>query len=491
MSRIVFRVDASTLLGSGHVVRCATLAQALGQRGAEAHFLCRTLPGHLCEWLEQSGFAVIRLREDSGSLADDLAETCAALASLGPIDWLVVDHYGLDARWEASLRSMAGNIMVIDDKANRLHDCDILLDQNLIRGAATRYDGLVPVSCRTLLGPRYALLRHEFQGARQSLRARDGQVRRLLICFGATDPTGHTSAAMQAVSRTAGLYERIDVVTSPQNPRATVLENQCSTITNAYFHCPADDLVALLKTADLAIGAGGTMNWERACLALPTLAFGIVENQVPILESLIHNGIVLGVASMPDPDADAIATWLAVVTSNPYLLKGLSVRSAALVDGQGADRVADALVPTKLSFRPVTLADSRNLFFWRNSPEVSSVSVSGAVSDFAAHEVWLKATLADDSRIFMIIEAGQRPVGVVRFDCVDEEATISIYRVAATAPVRRMVQQATEWLRHNRKGLRRVIASVLPENAASLAAFRAAGYSDVLYRLCMDLQEEE
>jgi UDP-2,4-diacetamido-2,4,6-trideoxy-beta-L-altropyranose hydrolase len=490
MSRIVFRVDASSQLGGGHVVRCATLAQALVQRGAEVSFLCRPLPGHFCDWLEEAGFPVYRMQATAASLADDLAETRAALSPLGPVDWLVVDHYGLDALWEGALRPIVEQVMVIDDKADRPHYCDILLDQNYIRDAATRYDGLVPASCRKLLGPRYALLREEFRVARQSLRVRDGKVRRLLICFGATDPAGHTLATLQAVSRNADAYERIDVVTSSQNPRAAELREQCAALANVCFHCPVEDFATLLEAADLALGAGGTMNWERACLALPTIAFGIADNQEPILASLIQDGVVLGQALMPVPDPNSMAAWLAVAAGNPNLLQGLSARSAALVDGEGADRVVDVLVPTKLSFRPVTLADSKNLFAWRNSPEASGASVSGGVPDYAAHEAWLKVTLADDSRILLLIEARQQPVGIVRFDCTGDEATISIYRVPSSGAACGLVRQATEWLRRNRPDVRRIVANVLPGNSASLAAFRAAGYRDSLYRLCIDLQVE-
>ena len=487
MSRIVFRVDASSQLGGGHVVRCATLAQTLMQRGAQVSFLCRPLPGHFCDWLEEAGFPVYRMQETAASLADDLAETRAALSPLGPVDWLVVDHYGLDARWECALRPMAEKLMVIDDRADRAHDCDILLDQNYVNGAEARYKGLVPASCRTLLGPRYALLRADFAKARQGLRVRDGKVRRLLICFGATDPGGHTLATLQAVSRSPGAYECIDVVTSPQNPRAAELREQCAALGNVYFHCPVEDFTKVLEAADLALGAGGTMNWERACLALPTIAFGIADNQEPILASLIQDGVVFGQALMPVPDPDSIAAWLSVATGNPSLLQGLSARSAALVDGEGAERVADALHPATLTFRSATLEDSRNLFVWRNSRESSSVSISGGVPDYAAHEAWLKATLADKSRILLLIEACQKPVGVVRFDCTADEATISIYRVPGAGLARGLVRQATEWLRCNRKDIKRVIANVLPGNLTSLAAFRSAGYKDSLHRFCIDL----
>lgn len=143
MNRVVIRVDASSQLGAGHVFRCATLARELIERGSVVTFLSRVLPGHFCDWLEQAGFSVIRMKQEVLSFFDDLEETKAALNQLGRIDWLVVDHYGLDIRWEAAMRPLAIQIMVIDDKADRSHDCDILLDQNYVDGAEVRYNDLV------------------------------------------------------------------------------------------------------------------------------------------------------------------------------------------------------------------------------------------------------------------------------------------------------------------------------------------------------------
>lgn len=487
MSRVVFRVDASEQMGGGHLLRCIALADALSQRGAEIHFICGLLPGHFSDLLEKSGLAVIQIKKGAGEPLNELVETQAALESLGVVDWLVIDHYGLDEQWETKFRRLVRKIMVIDDKANRRHNCDILLDQNYIPSPVERYNDLVPASCQMLLGPRYAILQEGFSTARQNLRLRDGQVRRLLICFGATDPAGHTFSAIEALFPNAGAFEQIDVVTTPENSRATELQERCSELPNVYFHSPAKDFIGLMQAADLAVGAGGIMNWERACLGIPTIAFGIADNQEPILASLIHDGIVLGEASMPNPDSELMSSWLSVVACNPELLRGLSARSLLLVDGRGAQRVAEVLIPALIRFRPATLKDSRNLFAWRNSADVSSASASGIVPDYFGHEIWLKETLANENSILLVIEEQQEPVGVVRFDCNGNEATISIYRIPGSRESHGLIRQSTEWLRFNRRDLRRIVANILPGNDVSLAAFRAAGYDDKKHTLFIDL----
>jgi len=488
MSRVVFRVDASAQLGAGHVFRCATLAQELVERGSAVTFLSRALPGHFCDWLEQAGFTVIRMKQEVISWVDDLEATKAALNQLGKIDWLVVDHYGLDIRWEAAMRPLAIQIMVIDDKADRSHDCDILLDQNYVDGAEVRYNDLVSPKCHKLLGSRYALLRKEFYEARKNLPMRNGKVRRLLICFGATDPTRHTIRAINAISRSAVKFEHIDVVTSPQNPLSEELRRRCSTINNVHFHCPAVDLISLMEEVDLALGAGGTMNWERACLALPTIAFGVAENQRAILSSLIQGGFVLGESSTGESDEESMAAWLVVATRNPELLRGLSVRSASLVDGRGVERVTNHMIPALFTFRPATLADSNSLFEWRNSPVVSGASTSGSLQDVSSHEKWLKDVLKDENRILLLIEQNNKTIGVVRFDCAGDEAIISIYRVPGAGNTHGLIRQSTNWVQQNRVGIKRIVANILFSNASSINAFRAAGYKDSMQHLYIELK---
>lgn len=478
MTRIAFRVDASATLGAGHVARCATLAGHLRERGAEIRFLCRELPGHFCDWLAGQGYAVTRLPGGEWTAEADAAASSAALAAEGPLDWLVVDHYGLDARWQRLLRLHARRLMVIDDLADRPHACDLLLDQNFRPGPPLSYATLAP-GAQLLLGPRYALLRPEFAVARAKLEARSGSVRHILICFGGADPHNHTAAALAALAPRAATLARIDVVLGAANPHRQSIAALCASLPQARLHCPADDMAGLMAAADLAIGAGGTMNWERACLALPTLAFAIADNQAPGLTALLAAGVLLGQATVTPPDAAAIGAWLDCLLDNPPLLQGLAERSSALVDGRGADRVADLLLPPALSLRPASAADGDRILAWRNHPAVRAVSLDDRPIDTAAHYAWLARTLADPARSLLIAEAAGTPVGVVRFDYAGDTATISVYRAPeAGSAGRGLIRAATAWLRAQSRGIRRIRAEVLPANLPSLAAFRAAGYRD-------------
>ena len=211
LDKIVFRVDSSLVLGSGHVIRCLALADELVRGGAEVSFISRDLPGNINQIIEQRGYSLYRLpvEEDYSTLFDrndynghlrislleEVEQTIVALKSIRrgkTIPLLVVDHYYLDERWEKLIRPFVNRIMVIDDLANRRHDCDVLVDHNQFDDMNVRYNGLVPVYCKLLLGNEYAIIRRSFLETRKKLHSRTGNIESILIFFGGSDPTNKT-----------------------------------------------------------------------------------------------------------------------------------------------------------------------------------------------------------------------------------------------------------------------------------------------------------
>jgi RimJ/RimL family protein N-acetyltransferase len=309
-----------------------------------------------------------------------------------------------------------------------------------------------------------------------------------VICFGGADLHNHTGAALQALRAHSSGIDCVDVVVGPSNPHRELIAALCAGIPNAVLHCPASDIAGLLAKADLAIGAGGTMNWERACLGVPTVAFGIAPNQRKGLDALIEAGCVLGISEMQTPDIERMEACVSSALGNPPLLRGLARRTAALTDGLGAERVADAMIPAPLAFRRATIDDSEMIFRCRNDAAVRGASLDSREISREAHDTWMGQTLSSPTRVLLIAEHGGEPQGVVRFDLRPTEAVISVYRVSAGSNARLgLVRQATAWFRNNYPNIRRIVAEVLPGNTISLAAFRAAGYHDGKFILDTDL----
>lgn len=352
--KVVFRVDASVQMGTGHLMRCLTLAEALRERGVQTHFICRDHVGNLIALLQQNAMPVTVLPtpaiKDTTSgedytvwlgvtQAEDAEQTIKALRGEKP-DWLVVDHYGLDMDWEKRLRPHVGKLLVIDDLANRHHDCDVLLDQNYSAEGEQRYANLVTPLCKVLLGPRYALLRKEFKMMRERLEPRAHKLKKILVFFTAGNDQGETLKAMQGIEL-FGKVECVDVVVGQSNPSNVEIIEKCDELRWGY-HCQVDYMPSLIAQADLAIGAGGSSNWERCALGVPALVVILAENQEPIAQALGRAGVICNLGWSRDLQAADYAN--ALITLNHDCLAAMSEKALTLVDAKGAERMVDVLL---------------------------------------------------------------------------------------------------------------------------------------------------
>jgi UDP-2,4-diacetamido-2,4,6-trideoxy-beta-L-altropyranose hydrolase len=347
VTRIAIRADASVDIGTGHVMRCLALAEALHAQGAEIVFICREQEGDLCGLIASRDFEVLRLpRLPTGEALDwqlDAQQTARALAEKWPrTDWLIVDHYRLDERWEQSVRPVAARIMAIDDLADRRHDCELLVDQNLSRDMDNRYTGLVPESARLLLGPKHALLRTEFIAARAAGKRRDGALHRILVFFGGSDADNETAKALEGLRLFCHPDIAVDVVVGATNPHCDQIARLCSTLPNARLHRQVNNMAELMGAADLALGAGGITTWERCCLGLPTLVTILADNQIELTHATADHGAIVNLGAAEHLEAADYQHALETLTASR--LSRMAQLGAELVDGNGCGRVAQAML---------------------------------------------------------------------------------------------------------------------------------------------------
>ena len=370
--KVAFRADASLQMGSGHVMRCLTLADALKARGAQCHFISRAHPGHLLETIHQRGYKVnslvapvLRAQEAIKKIVTkepdpqqepvhaawlgstwqaDVQETAAVLASLQP-DWLVVDHYALDQHWEEVLAPHYRKLMVIDDLADRHHCCDLLLDQNLGR-QPEHYAPLVTAQCQVLTGPQYALLRPEFAALRPySLQRRQARpaLRQLLITMGGVDQPNATGQVLQALKTCALPADcRITVVmglTAPWLQNVRELAAQMPWPTEVVVN--VNDMARRMADSDLAIGAAGSTSWERCCLGLPTLMVVLAENQQAGAQALeaAHAARLIGSVSNI---ATQLPQAVRELTDSKHQMR-MSLAASSITNGQGVEKILKAM----------------------------------------------------------------------------------------------------------------------------------------------------
>lgn len=474
---IAIRADASPAIGTGHIVRCMTLAEALRGQGANVRFICRPLPAALHSRIVEAGFDLTLLvGEAKIEEAEDAAAVQTVLADVGA-DWLVVDHYELGMGWERHLRGVAGRLMVIDDLA-RAHDCDLLLDQNFYLKSDDRYDGLIPPAATRLTGPRFAMLRSEFAKRAARVKPRDGAVRRINLFMGGVDQVDAVSAVLNALEHVETGGIQVDVVIGSAHPKRAEIEARCNAAAGYTCHVDTPYMAELLAEADFAIGAGGTATWERCALGVPTLALCLADNQREVLFNASRAGLLYA----PDidvRDTEALAACLRALLYSEGLRNHFSTASMALVDGRGVYRVASAMVPMSVDMRLATQADCDDLHEWRNHPSVRSVSRDSDEIPLADHRQWFERVLQDANRKVLIGERDGSPVGVVRLDREGDEVEVSIYLVplrAGRGEGGALLLSAENWLRSTWPEVRQIRAEVLDGNAASLRLFERCGY---------------
>ncbi|PLS17891.1 UDP-2,4-diacetamido-2,4,6-trideoxy-beta-L-altropyranose hydrolase [Bacillus sp. M6-12] len=325
---IFIRADASIEMGTGHIMRCLTLAAFLKEKGAGVQFICASTIGNLIDYISQEGYQVLVIPESNDKLLDAL-NTIEALKHL-KADLVIVDHYQMDWVWEAEVRE-AGNfkIMVIDDLADRNHDCDLLLDQNYFKAYEKRYDELMPSECKKLLGPKYLLLRPEFYqdtGTAQGISA----IKNILVFYGGSDPTNETLKFLESLNFIDLSSFNVHVVVGLSNANLELIKQLCGE-KNINFYVQINYISELMRKADLALGAGGVTMWERCFLGLPSIVTIVADNQKESTEAAAEFGAVWNIGWHENVQVPDLVESLNRALDRPEELKKMSIKAKQLM----------------------------------------------------------------------------------------------------------------------------------------------------------------
>ncbi len=491
-------------MGTGHLRRCLSLAQALAEQGADAVLVVRPLDDVVRLVLHQTNHAVVWLppAEADGageSPADglpphhawaqmpwqqDANDSCAALRAAPP-EWMVVDHYAFDARWhDAVRRGLQCRVMVIDDMADRPLSADVLLDHNWAPDHREKYSGCLMREPVWLTGPRFALLSPAYRSApRYRFKS---EVRSLGIFMGGTDPGGITARVLDCVRNEAGYTGPVEVASTSANPHLGALRAACEACPDTVLTLDEPDLAAFFARHDLHVGAGGGATWERCCIGVPAIALVVADNQAQGLSALHRQGALraarLTNVSMTDfaPQAPPLAEVMRQVLEDAKARRGIGEAAAALVDGRGAQRVALQLMRGALRLRPATGQDAPLLHEWRNHPAVREVSLNPAPIRFADHLVWIERVLRAADRWLLVAQVGELAVGSVRFDRLDDRTLeVSLYLDPGLQGLglgRELLLQGEDYMSRLLGNELSIHAVVTPGNLASSRLFKSCEY---------------
>lgn len=476
---VVVRADASASIGGGHVMRCLALADALRDNGATCWFAGLPDTAAAVPALARSGHRWLAI-----DAPGDAASLRQALAGIGAVvcDWLIVDHYGWSATDEIACRPWARNIMVIDDLADRDHDCDVLLDQTFGRAHAD-YEGLVPPSAKMLLGSAYALLRPEFRVARPAAlqRRSSGALQRVLVTMGLTDAPGATSLVLSALLASE-LPIKIDVALGNASPHIFEVERLVARGGKRIeLHRDSTSIEDLMARADFAFGAAGSTSWERCCLGLPTALLILADNQREIAARLAAASAAIHLGDLSSVRPNLVVRTVADLARDPAQLAAMSRAAASICDGRGAARVAMWLAPERaddgaaVRLRPATAADGDLLYNLQCEPGTRRYMRNARIPAPEEHRDWFASRLRDPRCLLNVIMRDETPVGSLRLDQVESGVfEISIVIAAgsqgqglgriALAAARRLVPEAE------------LRAEVMEGNVPSEALFTSVGF---------------
>lgn len=490
---IAFRVDATPAIGSGHLARCLTLADALARAGERCLFLCRGLPpaqaaqvgarGHTLHALAQLPPA----RSAQGGPAhahwlaagqeQDAREVAVILDAHSP-DWLIVDHYGLDSVWETMIRPHCGQLMVLDDLADRRHDCDLLLDPGVSPQLEQRYRALVPSACLLMIGPCFALLRPEFDAALATMPVRKTKTpRRVLVMFGGEDQAGQTLGAIAALRTTCppGVITEVDVVIPEMNCWRHEIVQACAADQRFRLHVASNEVARLMAGADLVIGSGGGATYERLALQCVSFLTVAAENQRAPLLALAAMGLLTLYEDRSQLEALLRHAFDQGVAPPPLVVRN------------GVPAVLDALLHRLVWLKPVCARDVGRSLRWMQDEQLRYEFMLRGVLSRASHFAYWRRLLQDQTQKVYSIIAGGRHVGQAglrNIDCVASRAELWLYLGAALNRGRGWGEAALRRLEaviKNEFGCRLSVLHVGRHNARAIRLYEKAGYRHTGY----------
>ncbi|MGA4604090.1 UDP-2,4-diacetamido-2,4,6-trideoxy-beta-L-altropyranose hydrolase [Pseudoalteromonas maricaloris] len=499
--KVFFRVDASTQIGSGHVMRCLTLAESLRNNGYQCNFVCREQKGALFDIIEARGFNTLRLGVvarpltaethslyQSWLLVSEMQDAKDFLNVVPEANLVIVDHYGIGIRWESTIRNRLHSKIVAIDDLVRAHDADLIVDQTLFRQAADYKPK--NVRARILAGTKFSILAANFSTLRKhrvSLAKKLPEHPKLLITMGGVDEPNASLKVLKALKSSVEVLPKVTILLSERAPhyqqvKSFVRENS-TWVTHIDF---VDDMASLMLEHDIAIGAPGSTSWERACLGLPCIVVPLAENQRTICTNLVKSGAALSI-ELPSLLEKFKSSYDRLIQDYEIMREA----SLGVCDGKGVQRLVkeiSELHNARLRLRQAIKSDIKQVYDWQCEPETRRYALNKSVPTFEEHKAWMTRKLASQHDYFYIIEwlednvEAPLQVGVVRLDQTALlECTISIF-IAPTHFGKGIARQALQEVDKLHPDMT-VNATVLKDNKASQALFSRAGYTRVSQEL--------
>ncbi len=488
---IAFRLDATKKIGVGHLSRCKNLAYNLSKRGAKIFFIVRAMDKNFINLLKDNQFKINFLpnnnkfeviKKNIDELWPDNLQKIDALETKKilkkKIDWLIVDHYGLNKKWEMEIQKKVKKILVISDFLNRKHHCDLFLFQNEINENNFSFKKNFPKKCQYLIGSKYALIDQKSVLLRNKIKKKNKKIKKILINFGSINPSDLVSKILDTFEHKLLKKYNLTILGAVTNLK---LKRK-----NKFIGYKSNFINKLYKF-DFCIGSGGVANLERMCIGLPSLIFPISSNQAKVVEILEKKKLCLVIRDLKI-NMQNLRGKIISILKNKNLINACRENSFNLVDGYGVLRIVEILYPMKVSrlkLRNSKIDDLASYYKWVNDAKVVKYSFKKRRVEFKEHLKWFQKKLKSKKTKMFILELESLPIGQIRFDLKKNNSAMIDYSLDPIVRNRgwgkKLINLGIKKI--YKTGVKKILAEVRPENTKSIAIFKKLGFSENKFKL--------
>lgn len=268
-SQVFIRVDASSEIGMGHLIRCSALAQMLHEK-YHIVFFCKDFPNNSTTEIVNLGFDVIRIREEA-----DFFQI------IRPGHIVVLDGYHFDLTYQIQIKNRGSYLIYIDDYCQQEQVADLIINHAPLVNEE-KYNALP--STKFALGLDYALVRPIFlEFARQQAKISDNN--EIFLCFGGSDYKNLTMSTLNVILEYS-VFKKINVVTGPGYLYKEELSNSVSKdLRIQHYHAiSAEEICKLISCCSTAIVPASGILYEVSAVGCKIISGFYTDNQLGIYE---------------------------------------------------------------------------------------------------------------------------------------------------------------------------------------------------------------
>lgn len=478
MTKIAFRVDGSTQLGMGHIMRCLGLAKIL-EKKHDVFFVSRNF-GEAIGEIRKSGFVVEKL--DAGlDEGGQINEALKIVKKTRP-DILITDLFKINKDFSADLKRLGVYIISLDEIGETKLRSDIIINSSVV-GSWHGYDRLYHVA-NFFIGPEYFLTKNLFSPFIKKKKRVQKVVRDILVIMGGADPKKLSINVLKWLGKIRpddGF--RIKLVVGPGVKHRREIAEAAKKYSNVSLLDKPANVARPMYEADLAICAGGFSLYELAAVGTPAVVLCHAEHELSTAEEMQRRGVCVNLGMGTEVSEAKFIGSVKKLIRDEKMRRKMSRSGKGTVDGRGMERVVKIINSVqKLRFRKAAMADCGTILLWRNDPVTRKFSIKNTkVIPYSEHLKWYKKAIRDPKRKLLMVEAGKQRIGVIRFDISDGAAEASIN----LAPNQRGKGHGRKILREgclrafDDYRVAKIFAQIKKENVGSINAFRTAGF-DIL-----------